>query len=251
MQKTSVTVIFDIGKTNKKVLAFDEQFRVVYDYTIRLGEILDEDGFACESLQTLENFMFDSLHAVSCIKGLDIKVVNFSAYGSSLVYIGKDGKPLTSLYNYLKPYPAELINQFFEIHGPESLLNKTSAAKIEGSLNAGLQIYRLKYAKRELYEATKYVLHLPQYLSYLFSERVYSEVTSIGCHTGLWDFGRKTYQYWVAEEGISGENCHRSCLPILSRPFHLMTRNFWWASACTTVLRHSYHTCKNSKSHSY
>ena len=117
MRKTPVTVVFDIGKTNKKVLAFDEDFHVVYDYTIRFGESTDEDGFASESLQTLENFMFDSLHAVSRIKGLDIKSINFSAYGSSLVYIGDDGKPLTPLYNYLKPYPRELLNQFFEFNG--------------------------------------------------------------------------------------------------------------------------------------
>jgi sugar (pentulose or hexulose) kinase len=202
MKKTPVTVNFDIGKTNKKVLAFDEDFRVVYNDNIRFGEITDEDGFPCENLQALENFMFDSLHAVS-VRGLDIRAVNFSAYGSGLVYIGDDGKPLTPLYNYLKPYPAELKKQFFEAHGTESLLNKKSAAKIEGSLNAGLQIYRLKYAKRILFEATKYALHLPQYLSYLFSEKAFSEITSIGCHTGLWDFEKNNYHDWVISEGIA------------------------------------------------
>ena len=85
----------------------------------------------------------------------------------------------------------------------EKYSRKKSATKIEGSINAGLQIYRLKYSKRELFEATKYVLHLPQYLSYLFSEKAFSEITSIGCHTGLWDFEKNDYHDWVISEGIA------------------------------------------------
>jgi sugar (pentulose or hexulose) kinase len=45
-------------------------------------------------------------------------------------------------------------------------------------------------------------LHLPQYLSFLVTGKVYSDITSIGCHTNLWDFQKNEYHAWVQREGI-------------------------------------------------
>ena len=45
-------------------------------------------------------------------------------------------------------------------------------------------------------------LHLPQYLSYLVTGKACSDITSIGCHTNLWDFEKKKYHEWVKKEGI-------------------------------------------------
>jgi sugar (pentulose or hexulose) kinase len=48
----------------------------------------------------------------------------------------------------------------------------------------------------------KYALHLPQYMSYLLTGAVCSDMTSIGCHTQLWNFKKKTYHDWVKSEGV-------------------------------------------------
>ena len=53
MTKKSVILIFDIGKTNKKILLFDEHYRLVYEDSVRLQEITDEDGFPCEDIDAL------------------------------------------------------------------------------------------------------------------------------------------------------------------------------------------------------
>ena len=44
-----------------------------------------------------------------------------------------------------------------------------------------------------LFKKIKYALHLPQYLSFLYLPNVYSDITSIGCHTNLWDFQKNEY----------------------------------------------------------
>jgi sugar (pentulose or hexulose) kinase len=54
-----------------------------------------------------------------------------------------------------------------------------------------------------LFEKLKYALHLPQYLSYLVSGQMFSDLTSIGCHTALWDFERNDYHNWVIKEHIT------------------------------------------------
>jgi len=44
---------------------------------------------------------------------------------------------------------------------------------------------------------------LPQYMSYLLTGKPYTDITSIGCHTGLWDFEKNDYHAWVYKEGIA------------------------------------------------
>jgi sugar (pentulose or hexulose) kinase len=66
-----------------------------------------------------------------------------------------------------------------------------------------MQLYRLKHERPALFDKVKYALHLPQYLSFLVSGVAFSDITSIGCHTNLWDFTRNDYHEWVYKEGIS------------------------------------------------
>ena len=42
MQK--VIAVFDVGKTNKKILLFNKDFEVVYTNSIRFEEIVDDDN---------------------------------------------------------------------------------------------------------------------------------------------------------------------------------------------------------------
>ncbi|NIG57523.1 FGGY-family carbohydrate kinase [Chitinophaga sp. Cy-1792] len=202
MNPTPVIVIFDVGKTNKKLFIFDEQYRILFERTAKFNEITDEDGDPCENLESLRLSVFDSLREVFRKKNLAVKAINFSTYGASFVYIDNDGHPLTPLYNYLKPYPPELQEQFYHQYGGTGSFPLQAASPVLGSLNSGMQLYRLKYQHPEIFAATRHALHLPQYMSYLLTGIPCSDITSIGCHTNLWDFTKQQYHQWVHQEGI-------------------------------------------------
>jgi sugar (pentulose or hexulose) kinase len=202
MKRTPVIAVFDVGKTNKKLFLFDESYHIVFERSARFNEIEDEDGFPCENLESLELSVFDSLNEISRLEQFELKAVNFSAYGASFVYLDENGKPVAPLYNYLKPYPEDLKKQFYDTYDNEAKFSFQTASPALGSLNSGLQLYRIKYQKPELFKRIKYALHLPQYLSYLISGQKFSDLTSIGCHTALWDFKRNSYHDWVIKEGI-------------------------------------------------
>src|SRR5690606_38045844 len=163
--KTPVIAIFDVGKTNKKLFLFDEDYKIVYEKSARFIETVDEDGDPCENLESLRLSVFDSLREVFKRPEFDVKAVNFSAYGASLVYIDKEGKPLAPLYNYLKTYPEKLKKQFYDTYGGEAVFSKETASPVLGSLNSGMQLYRLKHENPDLFQQLHYALHLPQYLS--------------------------------------------------------------------------------------
>src|SRR4051812_21182124 len=202
MSKQNVIAIFDVGKTNKKLFLFDEQYNILSEESKKFEETKDEDGFPCEDLQALTKWIWEKFWQVSSNADYNLRAVNFSAYGASLVHLDDAYKPLTPLYNYLKPYPEKLKKRFYDTYGGESLIAKQTASPVLGSLNSGMQLYRLKYEQPKIFAQLKYSLHLPQYLCFVVSSRKASDITSVGCHTQLWDFQKNKYHRWVYEEGL-------------------------------------------------
>lgn len=200
--KQNVIAIFDVGKTNKKLFLFNENYKIVFERAARFFETTDEDGDPCENLDSLRLSVFDSLREVFRMKDFEIKAINFCSYGASFVYLNEEGRTFAPLYNYLKEYPENLKKQFYDTYGGEEEFSFRTASPVLGSLNSGMQLYRIKYEKPDLFREIKYALHLPQYLSFLISANICSDITSIGCHTNLWDFQKNEYHYWVKQEGI-------------------------------------------------
>jgi len=202
MSAQSVIVLLDVGKTNKKVFLLDEQYKIVWEQSQSLPETTDEEGEPCEDVEKLTNWVQRTYAYVLTLRDFTIKAVNFSAYGASFVHIGKDGKPVAPLYNYLKPYPEGLKKRFYDTYGGEVTFSMLTASPVLGSLNSGMQLYRLKEESPELYQRIQSSLHLPQYLSFLITGQKCSDITSIGCHTNLWNFSQDHYHEWVYLEGI-------------------------------------------------
>ena len=64
MKKPPAIAIFDIGKTNKKLLLFDAHYKMVYEESKQLAEITDEDGFACEDVAALTQWIKESFDKI-------------------------------------------------------------------------------------------------------------------------------------------------------------------------------------------
>jgi L-fuculokinase len=176
---------------------------VVLEKSEQFNEAKDEDGFACEDLNKLTAWVQESLREMLADRSIRLQALNFSTYGASFVHIDAEGKPAAPLYNYLKPYPPELLEQFYNRYGGEITFSMHTASPVLGSLNSGMQLYRIRHQHPELFKRIRYSLHLPQYMSYLVTGRPYSDITSIGCHTGLWNFPQNHYHEWLYREGIS------------------------------------------------
>ncbi|MEZ4825377.1 MAG: FGGY family carbohydrate kinase [Bacteroidia bacterium] len=195
--------VFDIGRTNKKFLVFDSGGKIAREESVRFPEIPDEDGWPSDDILLLTGWMKDTLRSALADPSLNIQSVNVSAYGASFVHIDKDGRPLTPLYSYLKPFPESLKEQFFRDYGPQKIFSAATASPYLGMLNSGLQIYRLKYEQPDLFSHIRYSLHLPQYLSFVLGGFATNEISSTGCHTGLWDFENNELHSWVKKENIA------------------------------------------------
>jgi sugar (pentulose or hexulose) kinase len=201
MSGAGLCAIFDVGKTNKKLLLFNEDYQVVEETSVRLPETTDEDGFPCEDVGRLTDWVKDSLAGL--LMRHTVTAVNVSAYGASFVYVGEGGEPILPLYNYLKPFPRELQQAFDRRYGDQ--VHVETASPRLGSLNSGMQLFRVRYERSEEFSKIRYALHLPNFLSTVFGGLPCTEITSVGCHTLLWDFHRNDYHNWVKNEGLAGK----------------------------------------------
>lgn len=200
--KKPIYAIFDVGKTTKKLILFGEDRQIIKEHQEVFPQITDEDGFPCDDLNRLSDWVLRWWSVLRRSTSYVLKGVNFTAYGASFVHIGHDGRPVLPLYNYLKPLPLALTDRFYGQWASQDAFAIQTCSPRLGMLNSGLQLYWLKHERPADYARIHTTLHLPQYLSYLITGEFFSDYTSVGCHTALWNFSGQTYQDWVFAEGI-------------------------------------------------
>ncbi len=198
--RMKVMAVFDIGKTNKKVFLWNELYQIVFERQQNFNEIPDEDGFLGEDLPAVRLWMLQTFAEINSLPEYQICALNFSGYGATVVFVDEKGHAVSPLYNYLKAFPEGLFP--YSNYGGEDEFARATASPILGNLNSGLQAFRVSQVSLEVWEKTRWVMHWPNFLSSIFTGNFASEITSIGCHTALWDFDKKTYHDWVTDFGL-------------------------------------------------
>ena len=202
MRPIPVIAIFDIGKTNKKFFLFNEQYQIEYETAVQFPDLKDEDDFPCDDLPKIEQWVKATIQEVNSLAEYEIKAVNFSAYGATLVYTDENGKAIAPLYNYLKPFSVTLSDIFYDKYGGADQFSLVTCSPVLGNLNAGIALYGISQTKPQLFNELTFAIFLPQYISSLITQTCVADLTSIGCHTGLWNFKQNSYHDWVLKEQI-------------------------------------------------
>ncbi|RLG11787.1 MAG: hypothetical protein DRN64_00920 [Thaumarchaeota archaeon] len=176
--------VFDVGKTNKKLLLFSDDLKPVHVESIRIGEVRRDD-ILCDDAERLEGWLRERLRDAS--RKYRIKGVNVSTYGATLAYMSR-GSRIFPIISYNQDIEPEVRREFYERFGSPLELYKITGTPPYGRLIvAGLQIYWFRRRFPEIFGKVDRILFLPQYLLYWLSGLEAGEVTSIGCHTYLYD----------------------------------------------------------------
>ncbi len=198
----AVIAIFDLGRTNKKFILFDRNYHIVEERTTVIPDVKDEDGCDCEDLSAILLWIEKQLQTTLAEGKFTIEGINFSSHGASLVHLDKEGQPVTPLYDYMKPLEQEFLEEFYGLFGGKEHFPLSTGSPVLGMLNSGIQLYWLKKNRPEAFKRIVTSLHLPQYANYFFSHRIHADYSSIGCHTGLWDFEKRAYHSWLEKEDL-------------------------------------------------
>ena len=197
-----VRLVLDVGRTNKKMLVFDQSGNALMERLVGLSGLELPDGRRVEDADALTEWMDDSVADACRESSWNVECINFSGYGATFVHLDGHGNTVMPPEDYLDPFDEELVRSFEAAYGDRQELSRQTASPWLGNLNSGLQLFRLKRHRPQLFSRIAMSLHLPQFLSWHFTRQPVSDLTSVGCHTMLWDFTRSDYHGWVWAEGL-------------------------------------------------
>ena len=187
--------VFDIGKTNKKLIVFTDDLKPVYEKSSRIGEI-EVEGVLCDNAEAILSWITRELK--EACKKYPIKSVSITTYGATVAYL-KKGSLAFPIVSYNHQIDDQIREGFYKEFGSPLDLYKITGAPPYGRLiNAGIQLYWFKRSYPEKFAEIDEIMFLPQYLTYEISGFRSCEVTSVGCHTYLYDL-RKLDWSFIAE----------------------------------------------------
>ena len=192
------TLVLDVGKSNAKLALIDSRGDVLRSCAVaNASEQSDEFGVLALGIGRLESWLLEAVPPL-LQGGVPDRIVA-TTHGAAFCALGTDGLVLPAIdYEWdgygdtTAAFDASLAN--FGHHGTP-LLGQ--------GLNAGRQI---DYAIRrwpDLAARIRYWVPYAQYWSWWLSGVACTEVSSLGCHTGLWSPDRNRFSDWAVARGVA------------------------------------------------
>jgi len=175
--------VFDVGKTNKKFTLFDRDLRPLHTEAVRICEVRRGD-LLCDDVEALVKWVKALLSKYAG----KISAVAITTYGATVALLDEEGKLVMPVVSYNHEIDPEIRRSFYEEFGsPEELYMRTGTPPLGQLLNVGMQLFWISREYPEKYDNVRNVLFLPQYLTFTLSGCKSLEITSLGCHTYLYD----------------------------------------------------------------
>lgn len=203
--KTDGIAVFDVGKTNKKVLIYGNDLTVLTRRVQRFDtEIID--GVELEPIEAIQAWFLRTLQELA--QEYAISAVAITTHGAALVAIGEDGAPACPVVSYThQPADETLHERFYATVGRrEELQERTATVELLPLINPAKLLYFCRQQWPERYARIQHILFLPQYFAYLLTGAITVDNTYAGCHSYLWNY--KTWSWdpqVVAALGLSGK----------------------------------------------
>jgi sugar (pentulose or hexulose) kinase len=196
----SAVVVFDIGKANAKLVAFDASSgREIWSRSC--PNVSRQDGvYPHADVAALEEFLLTGLaDAASANDGLLDGVV-VTTHGASGALLRGDQLALPVL-DYEYDGPAETAEAYAALRPPFA---ETLSQCLPAGQNLGAQLFwqQSRFAK-EFNASTTFVTY-PQLWAFKLCGVAATEVTSLGCHTDLWIPQRGEFSSLITKAGWNG-----------------------------------------------
>ncbi|HTO32779.1 MAG TPA: FGGY-family carbohydrate kinase [Pararhizobium sp.] len=174
--------VIDIGKTNAKVALVDLD-RFEETAVRKTANCVSPDGlYPHFDVERLWRFIAESLAALNAETPVD--AISVTTHGATAVLLDANGDLALPLLDYEFTGPDRLSAEYDKVRPPFA---ETGAARLPMGLNIGAQIYWQERTYPKQFADVATILTYAQYWSYRLSGVLANELTSLGCHTDLWN----------------------------------------------------------------
>ncbi|WP_353399186.1 FGGY-family carbohydrate kinase [Duganella hordei] len=184
-----VYIVLDIGKTNVKLTALDGGAQV-HAEARRPNSAVSLLPYRQHDVERIWHWMLDTLREWA--GRFDVRAIVPVTHGATAALVDDDGLVLPVL-----DYEVELLHDAgYEAVRPP--FSATCSPALPAGLNLGRQLHWLQQTQGEKFRRACHILMYPQYWAWRLSGVAAGELTSLGCHTDLWEPHARTYSSVVA-----------------------------------------------------
>ncbi|MFT4161588.1 FGGY-family carbohydrate kinase [Shinella sp.] len=182
MTAYSRIAVLDIGKTNAKVVVLDATTGAEIA-AARMANIVLEDGpYPHYDVEALWAFTLDACRRFAKEPGFD--AISITTHGASAALLDVDGRLTMPVLDYEHEYP-QGIRDAYDALRPS--FTETRSPRLSMGLNVGAQLHYQKTVFPEAFAKVTAIVTYPQYWAARLTGIAANEVTSLGCHTDLWN----------------------------------------------------------------
>lgn len=193
-----LSLVIDIGKSNAKLLLLDAAGHVVESHGRANASVQSTLGYPALDVIGLQQWMQETLQGSANAKRCGHVIA--STHGASLVALGEDGLAWEPLdYEFDVRMDGTAAAQAFK--NASGSFQETLSPDLPAGLNAARQLYWLQNMQPEAWRKTRTLLPYPQYWAWLLSGVAASEVSSLGCHTHVWNPNTDSYSSLAVHQG--------------------------------------------------
>ena len=173
-------VVLDVGKTMSKLTLWTRAGELI-DRRTRTNERVNAGDYVALDAQGIEQWMIATLSDFARLGS--ISAILPVAHGAAAAIVSDSGL-IQGPIDYESPIPATERADYEQQRDPFS---RTGSPALPDGLNLGAQLHHLEQLDPELASRTWTILLWPQYWAWVLSGVAAAEVTSLGCHTDLWN----------------------------------------------------------------
>lgn len=184
-ENTQYILILDLGKTHSKVTLVDLAMGSGQVTRTTTNKSAKNKNYCALDIEAIWDWFLLQLGTLN--HTFPVKQIIVTTHGAAAALIGKndeDNELIFPVMDYEVNHLDEIKAQYLKIRPPFS---ETGSIDLPQGLNLGRQLFWLQHTYPKKWKEVNSILMLPQYFCWRLSGIAVSEITSLGCHTDLWD----------------------------------------------------------------
>ncbi len=190
--------VIDIGKTNAKLALVDTSDLSETAVVTRPNTVLQGPPYPHFDVETIWAFLLDALAQFHNAHGID--AISVTTHGASGALLAADGTLAAPILDYEHTGPDTVAAQYDALRPG---FEETGSTRLPMGLNLGAQFHWLFLQDTSLRDRTWSIVTYPQYWGYRLTGNIACDVSSLGCHTDLWNPFEARFSSLVCRLGIA------------------------------------------------
>ncbi|MEL6465306.1 MAG: FGGY-family carbohydrate kinase [Pseudomonadota bacterium] len=179
---TQHVAVVDIGKTNAKLVLVDRDTLAELATLTRPNTVLPGPPWPHFDVDGHWSFLLDGLRQFQAAFGID--AISVTTHGACVALLDRNGDLAAPILDYEHTGPDVLADSYAAIRPS---FTETGSPKLAGGLNIGAQLFWQFEVDPDLRGRTAQIVTYPQFWGARLTGATATDITSLGCHTDLWN----------------------------------------------------------------